>query len=105
MINMQMSAEEAKEYASCEPTPDNMPRYPYGLRLCLDDDALAKLNMTMPPAVGTTMTISAQVTVVAASSSQRQGGDAESSSEWQITDMEVSTASKSGNHATALYGS
>jgi hypothetical protein len=61
--------------------------------------------MTAPPAVGTTLTISARVTVVSARSSQQQGGDAESSSDWQITDLEVSTAAKTNDHANALYGS
>lgn len=100
MVNMQMSAEEAKEQT--EPTA--APKYPYGLELQLDDDALAKLGLTQPPAVGTKLTIQCAVEVTSASSCQTQGQEAEASSCWQITDMGIRpAASTSANAAGLLY--
>lgn len=90
MVNMQMSAEEAKEYASCgEAVAADAPRYPYGLCVSLDDDSLAKLGITDLPKVGAKMTLTARVVVTSIGSSERQGGDAESRMELQITDMEL----------------
>lgn len=104
LVNMKQSAEEAKENACCSPDDADLPRYPYGLELSLDEETLAKLGLTAPPAVGTTMMITAKVTVTSASQYQRQGGDAESSSCWQITDMECGSAQSDSDKATALYG-
>ena len=101
MVNMKMDKEEAQEIA--EPTASDAPQYPYGLELHLDDKALAKLGFTYPPSVGQTLTISAKVTVTSASSYQTQGNEAESSSCWQITDMEVSGGSSQSMDAKSLY--
>lgn len=106
LVNMMQSAEEAKENSACcvGDSPDE-PRYPYGLELSLDEEALAKLGITAPPAVGTTMMITAKVIVTRASSYQTQGNDPESSSAWQITDMECSSAQGGQKGAaSALYG-
>ncbi len=103
MVSMKMDAEEAKE--ATQPAAKDAPEYPYGLELRLDDKALAKLGITQPPAVGTGLTITAKVTVVSASAYQTQGGEPETSSCWQITDMAVSGAQNAGDKAAALYGS
>ncbi len=102
MVSMKMDKEEAKEMS--QPVESDAPQYPYGLELRLDDKALAKLGMTQPPAVGTSMTITARVVVTTASSYQTQGGEAESSSCWQITDMEVGADQAKPSAATSLYG-
>lgn len=107
LVNMQQSAEEAKEHGNCcEPVASDEPRYPYGLELHLDEDTLAKLGITAPPAVGTTMMITAKVMVTSASQYQRQGGEKESSSCWQITDLECgsSATDQQASAASALYG-
>ena len=102
MVNMQMSAEEAREYS--EPTPpDEQPRYPYGLCLDLDDDSLAKLGITSLPAVGATMTMTAKVTVTRTGAYQTQGSDQEMSLGLQITDMELSDPGRT--QADRIYGS
>jgi hypothetical protein len=100
MTSMKMSAEEAKEEMTCDSTPRE---YPYGLEIRLDDEGLAKLGMSTPPAVGAEMVITAKVIVTSASQYQNQGSDPEMSSCWQITDMEVA-ASSSTNAAKSLYG-
>lgn len=102
MVNMQQSAEESQE--ANEPAVADAPKYPYGLELRLDEEALAKLGMDKPPAVGTEMMISAKVVVTSASQYQTQDGEAEASSCWQITDMEMSGSPSNGNAADKLYG-
>lgn len=99
MVNMKMSSEESKEYATMD-----TPRYPYGLCLDLDDGSMEKLGIKDLPAVGTEMTIMAKVVVKSVSSNQYEGGDAESRMSLQITDMEVGGTSKANNAATMLYG-
>lgn len=103
LVSMKMSSEEAKEYNECGPS-GSAPEYPYGLQISLDEEGLAKLGMSTPPAVGTELRITAKVTVVSASQYQRQGGDAEASSSWQITDMEVGGAQQTTSAAESLYG-
>lgn len=93
MVSMKMSAEEAKKSDMCYAEGSNPPEYPYGLEIRLDDAGLAKLGMSAPPQVGAELVITAKVTVVSSSQYQRQGNEAEMSSCWQITDMEVSAGS------------
>lgn len=101
MVNMKMSAEEAKE--QCGPcSPDDQPRYPYGLAINLDDDALTKLGIGDSLEVGDEVTITAKATVTSKSGYQTMVGDAESSMGLQITDMDVA-ASGSTKTTKALY--
>lgn len=102
MVNMKMSTEVAKEWA--EPTADDAPRYPYGLQLNLDDEALEKLGITQVPAVGTKMTLTAVVEVCSTSAYATQEGESEASVSLQITDMELSSGQQAGDAATLLYG-
>lgn len=104
MINMQMSKEEAAEYSGATPSADNAPKYPYGLCLCLNDDAMKKLGLTTLPAVGTKMNLTAVVVVTSVGSSQQQDGDAEVRADLQITDMELSAKSAGKPVAERLYG-
>lgn len=98
MVSMKKDPEEASEGVSgCINSA-----YPYGLELRLDDSALAKLGLTQPPAVGTAIMISAQVTVTEARASQDQEGEIESSSCWQITDMAIEPASSTSATAAGL---
>lgn len=116
MVNMAMSPEEAQEeYGCCSPTTSaddvdpNAPKYPYGLQLSLDEDSLAKLGLTQPPAIGTKIRITAECTVCSTSAYQRQGGEQEQNVSLQITDMEIGetegqTDDDSADPATMLYG-
>lgn len=101
MVDMTMSAEEAKEYA--QPEAGDAPKYPWGLKITLDDDSLAKLGITTLPAVGTKMQFTAVCEVCSSSSYQDQGGEAETSLGLQITGMELSSPQSEGNAATMLY--
>lgn len=94
MVNMQLSAEQAKEMSACcaEPGEHSGPRYPYGLSLYLDTESLAKLGITELPKVGAQLKLQALVTVTEVGMHQRQDGQAESRAELQITDMELGGA-------------
>lgn len=100
MVNMKMSAKEAQEWT--QPTPADAPEYPWGLCLDLDEESLTKLGITSLPAVGTTMTLQALVTVTRTSSSSTQGDGQRLSMGLQVTDMEIAPAQRSA--ADRLFG-
>ncbi len=90
MADMKLTEEEAKEYTACGPCePGDGPKYPYGLRLCLNDGSLEKLGITAMPAVGTVMQLTAIARVVSANANEQRDGDVESSIDLQITDMDM----------------
>jgi hypothetical protein len=93
MVDMKMSKKEAKE--QCSPSTDEGPRYPYGLSINLDNDALKKLGIGDSVEVGDEVTISAKATVTSKSGYQTMVGDSENSLGLQITGMEVSAGSSS----------
>lgn len=107
MTNLAMSPEEAKkEYGDSCVAPDgsNLPKYPYGLTLYLDDETLKKLGITDLPKVGTKML--AQVTVEVTGTSQRatqgkEGENVRTCVDLQITDMDIAAPSKPA--ANILY--
>jgi hypothetical protein len=90
MVDMKMSKEEAKE--ECQPSESQLPRYPYGLELSLDDDAIEKLSLA-DVSVGDVVTISALAKVTRKSGYETMIGDSETSIGLQITDMEASSSS------------
>lgn len=106
LVNMAMSKEDAKkEYPStmmCGEESDNdLPKYPYGLTVCLCDEEMAKLGITDLPKVGEKMTLNAVVEVIGVSKTQRQG-IADSEVRLQITDMALSGAPEQ-TRAQTLY--
>ena len=105
LVNMAMSDEERQEQYGDDASPD-LPKYPYGLRLDLDDDALEKLGITSLPDVGTKMMITCQVEVCSTGAYQTAGSEKETSLGLQITDMEIGnspTATTDAKSASLLY--
>lgn len=105
LIDMTLSAEEAKEQMGCD--PGDAPKYPWGLEISLDDETLAKLGITVLPAPGTKLQITAICEVCATSQRKSQNGEDESSVSLQITAMEVGNAmvaSTPAGQSSALYG-
>ena len=101
LVNMKMSKEEAKEQIAPSTADKDTPRYPYGLALNLNDDALEKLGIGDELSVGDVVTITAKAKVTSKSGYETLVGDAENSIGLQITDMEVTGGS---NKATkTLY--
>lgn len=104
LINMQQSAEEAKEYT--QPSVEDAPKYPWGLCITLNDDSLEKLGVKTLPGVDTEVTIVAKAVVTSVRENQTQGGESEASMDLQITDMQVSGLDTDLMSKTAdmLYG-
>jgi hypothetical protein len=102
MVNLKMSKKEATEYGSTVPSSDGVPEYPYGLRICLDEEALAKLGLTDPLAPGTPLKLHCIGFVQSASANKTQTGADERDVSIQITDMEVDKPGPSA--ANVLYG-
>jgi len=90
--DMSLTPEEAKEQDCCAPSTDakDGPKYPWGLRLDLDDGSMEKLGFGLMP-VGTEITIMANARVVSTNSSEREGGDMEQSMGLQIIAMDLGT--------------
>lgn len=91
LIDMKLSPDEAKKEYGMPSTSmlsdaDDLPKYPWGLSLCLDDEVIAKLNLGELPDVGTKFMLMAVVEVT--SNSQRQNQDGKCvSMDLQITEM------------------
>lgn len=99
LISMELSPAEAKEETS---PAYEAPKYPWGLCIDLNEDALKKLGIDKLPDVGSTMSIVAKAEVQSASESQYQGDEAKRMSlSLQITDMAV--ASVIGDITNVLY--
>ena len=108
MANLALTKEEAKREYGYEPSDtDNLPKYPYGLSIHLDDDTLKKLGITDLPKVGTA--IPATITVMVTGTSQRatqsgkEGEAMRTCVDLQITDMDITMPSKPA--ADVLYPS
>lgn len=106
MIDMSMSAAEAKEESGIPSTDSSeLPKYPYGLAIDLDDSAMEKLGITELPDVGYVMQLTALVTVTRVSMNQAQDNDAENRMSLQITDMQLDAPMMDNSaRAAKLYG-
>lgn len=106
LVSVEMSKEEAKEYGGAVPASDaNLPKYPWGLCLELNDDTMAKLGMTELPKVDATMLIEARVVVTSVGSSKQQGGDEEMRCSLQITELAVGADKPAKSDKEIMYGS
>jgi hypothetical protein len=104
LISMELSAAEAKQETM--PTESEAPKYPWGLCITLDDDALKKLGIDKLPDIGSKMRIVAVADVSAVRSYAEQGGEADTSVDLQITEMAIDAAADDTMQraAGALYG-
>lgn len=85
MVNMKRD-----DSAVCEPCPPEA--YPYGLRICLNDDDCEKLGILGPVKAGTKLSVRAITTVVRCSEEIEPEDGATQSDiylDLQITDMEI----------------
>ena len=60
LVSMKRSEADKGEAMGCSPCHDDMPDYPYGTRLNLDEEQLAKLGITAMPTAGATVLIEAK---------------------------------------------
>lgn len=73
MIDMKLKP-EAKTMLG-EAVEMDAPEYPYGLRLCLDNESLTKLGITELPAIDAEFKVTALACVVSVSQHESQGSD------------------------------
>lgn len=99
LVSMKQSPKEVKEQS--EPVKDEGPRYPYGLCLTLNEEALTKLGIKELPKVGESFTIAAKGTITMARSMETQGHNSKGV-DLQITDLGVSSGEKKSDSET-LY--
>ena len=85
MISMKLSAEESKQRG--ETAMADRPKYPYGLSINLENEAIEKLGLPALPAVGSTMLLYARVQVESVSERESKGEEKNRSIGLQITDM------------------
>jgi len=83
-----------------EPARD-VPEYPYGLRLCLDDESLAKLGMKDLPAIDADYKLTAVACVVRISQDESQGGEPRRSVDLQIEQMELTPTKEEAGESSA----
>lgn len=100
--SMKMTDAETQEYSSAAAVEP--PRYPWGLCIELDNDALDKLGIPALPAVGETMKIEARVLVSAVSMNDRADGEKQRRVSLQITEMGIGPDKKETDAAKSLYG-
>lgn len=101
LVSMQLSAKQVDDYAVPTTVQKDIPRYPWGLCLTLDDDALAKLGIPLPE-VTNTFTLVANVEVTRASAQKDQEGT-DLSCELQITDMRLIDGNNAPDKAAKLW--
>jgi len=89
LVSMKLSNQAASAYNSPVAAGD-APMYPYGLTVNLNDDSMKKLGLDKaPPAIGTRMVLMATVEVTSVRSEKEHDGDARTSADLQITEMEL----------------
>ena len=84
--SMKVSKSEAQEQM---PKAMDAPKYPYGLRISLQDESIKKLKMKKLPSVGDTLRLYAIVEVSSVSQHDSQEGGERNSLDLQITDLSL----------------
>ena len=107
MIDMKLAG-KAGELGAVETVAAESPEYPYGLRINLDNDTLAKLGIGELPAIDAEFKVVALACVVSVSQNDSQGSEEPYRSvELQIEMMEIKPAKEEegeqSNSAQRLY--
>lgn len=87
LTNMKMPAKKAKELNAPATVGADAPRYPYGLCLSLENDALDKLGLKSLPKIGAVVEVIAKAKVQRVSETDTTEGGKRRSLELQITDL------------------
>lgn len=107
MVSLKMSVKEAKQEATVSPAdPSELPRYPYGSKLCFDTDEIEKLGIAGLPA-GQVVQVTGQAFIGYVSASQEADGEKNQRMEVQLTDVTITPVKgkKSADEvAESLYG-
>ena len=103
MTNMKMSAKEAKGMIEGPATANDTPKYPYGLRITLNDEAMKKLGMKEIPSVGSSKKIYAKADVVESSVMETAENGKSMRMELQITDLAFMDEAEGESPEEKLY--
>lgn len=108
MVSLKMSVKEAKQesIATSPADPSELPRYPYGSKLCFDTNEVEKLGISGMPA-GQVVTVTGKAFIGYVSASQEADGEKNQRMEVQLTDIEITPVKgkKSADEmAESLYG-
>lgn len=107
LVNMQMPKKKIEEQVATESPAADMPIYPWGLQVRLDEDSLDKLGMEKLPAVDGELMLIAKVKVVGVSSNEHssngKGKHKHKSVELQITDLCLEDVPADKDAASELY--
>lgn len=99
MIDMRYEQEELKDFS----TPSaEVPKYPYGLKLCLGKNEIEKLGIKNPQ-INQKMEISAIVEVVEISSENEGGDESSMEIELQVKEMEIKK-DEDKSSTSVMYG-
>lgn len=103
LISMRKSATERQAESKPSALVYDVPEYPYQLRIYLDDEVMAKLDMELP-AVGTQLVLVARADVCSVSLSDDKEGGPRKSMAIQITAMRLEPVKEEKSLADKLYG-
>lgn len=109
MIDMKLEAKKAGSMlgSDCSPCTDDMPKYPYGLEIHMNNESLEKLGIGPEnmPTIGASIQMMAMVKVTSVNLSERadEGKGKNLSVGLQITAMEL-MPEKTKSAAQVLYG-
>lgn len=84
--------------------PQDVPAYPYGLKVCLDDESLGKLNLSNLPKAGDAFLLLAKVEVSSVAEYRKMDGGFEQRVELQITDMALEKPAPKKSMESMIYG-
>lgn len=105
MKSMIISGKHNSEAAVNSSMPGDKEKYPYGLKIHLDEDSFAKLELGGIPKVGDKFMMLAMVEVSDTHKSNSMGDEVKVGMGLQITDLELKThGEKKEDTATKLYG-
>jgi len=87
-----------------QPKIDDMPRYPYGLKIHLDKDSYKMVGLSGVPKVGEEYMILAKVEVTDVSKESSASDENKVSCSLQIKEMDIKKEEVKPEPATVLYG-
>jgi len=100
--SMVMPQVEVKQQMMASPSVDQ-PMYPYGLRICLNNDVLKMLGIKDLPGVGEKMKLEAVVEVCSVSQYESKDGGPNLNMDLQIVEMGIESGKKA-DAGKKLYG-
>jgi hypothetical protein len=108
LVSMKMDPAELKEKQAeyAQPSKPELPVYPWGLTVRLDEDSIAKLGLTSLPDAGNTLMLMAKVDVTEVSSREEmENGKPHTCRSLclQITDLALGDVPDDKDAAKALY--